>query len=187
MPNLVEDRGTVKVRNSPHTRSTLRRCAVAGAAAALALSGCAANFGSETSRVYAPASGVDHRSGGVYVLDASVVANSDGNGTLSATLANQTNSSDALTGVKIESRTREAAHVTIKGGSVDLPAGDAVQLLADNAVVFDAPSLKPGYFVTLRFTFRNAGAFSLNVPVLPNTGDFQSVTMPTPSSSIVGG
>jgi hypothetical protein len=157
------------------------RSVVVTLAAAIALSGCAANFGAETGRVYDPAAGVNHRSGDIYLLDGSVIADSEGHGVLTATLTNQSDTDDALAGVEVKSQTGEIPKVTISGGSIDVPAGAAVPLLDRNAVLLETPALKPGYFVTLRFTFQKAAAFSLDVPIYPNKGDFASVTVPTAS------
>jgi hypothetical protein len=162
----------------------LRHRAVIGVVAAtFALTGCAASFGSETGQVYDQAAGVNHRSGDVYMLDAVVIVDGQGHGTLSGTLTSQAGTDDALTDVKIVSKTSQAASVTLQGGEVNVPAGGAVKLLDGNLVRFDAPSLEAGYFVTLQFSFRNAGGFTLNVPILPNSSDFSTVSVPTNASS----
>ncbi len=154
----------------------------AAVAVALAVSGCGANFGAETERQYNPAPGGYHRTGPIYLLDALVVANNSGPGTPAGTLTDQGTRSDELTAVTILGKGGAAQPATLAGGPIPIAAGAAVQLLKGSGVRVASSSLKPGYSVTMKFTFKDAASFTLGVPVLPRSGYLSTVTIPTTAS-----
>jgi hypothetical protein len=155
----------------------------AAVAVALAVSGCGANFGAETERQYNPAPGGYHRTGPIYLLDALVVANNNGSGVLAGTLTNQGTRSDQLTSVTIVGKGGAAQPATLAGGPIPIATGAAVQLLNGSGVRVASASLKPGYSVTMKFTFKDAASFTLGVPVLPRSGYLSTVTIPTTGST----
>lgn len=154
----------------------------AAVAVVLALSGCGANFGAETGRQYDPGPGGYHRTGPIYLLNALVVADSKGIGVLAGTLTNQGARSDQLTSVTILGKGGAAQPATLAGGPVPIAPGAAVQLLKGSGIRVASSSVKPGYSVTMRFTFKDAASFTLGVPVLAKSGYLSTVTIPTTSS-----
>jgi hypothetical protein len=158
------------------------RARIAVVALALLLPGvaaCSTNFGAETDRVYQPARGTDSRSGDVEILNAVIVAPSKGQGTVSAMLANDATTDDTLTGVMLGDK-----QATISGGQTasQIKGGGTLNLAQSGAVTVKDPSIVPGDFVTLTFQFQNADSATLQVPVVPNTGDYAS-TGASPSAS----
>src|SRR4051812_21155557 len=77
---IAEDR--LFGRRRSHRTRPLARTALAAAAAAAALSGCAASFNAPTNEPYQPAAGISDRSTAVYAINALVVTDGSGNGTV---------------------------------------------------------------------------------------------------------
>jgi copper(I)-binding protein len=96
---------------------------------------------------------------------------------------------DRLTGVKAQGT---ATSVSITGGSVNLPAQSLVNLSGPvPKVVLNglANPLEGGGTVTLNFTFAKAGTITLQVPVEPQSFEFQTFSppaTPSPSPSAMG-
>jgi hypothetical protein len=149
------------------------------------ISGCGANFGAETSQQYNPGPGAYYRSGPINLFDGLVVADNHGFGVLVGTLANQGARADQLTSVTLLTSSGTSQPATLSQGPVTIPPGAAVQLLNGNRVRVDSSSLSRGRGITMKFTFRDAASFTLQVPVLPRSGYLSTVTIPTnaPTSS----
>ena len=167
----------------------VRRLATALIAVSLvAISGCAAQFGAQTQAVYQPAVGSDDRSGDVFVLNAIVLGDGQGNGTLVTTLINQTSPTDFLTGVTAK---------VLGGGGVDvgalppvsstvanapstgleLPTHTAVKLPDDGLVQLHSADLMPGGYLTLTLTFKEAAPLDVDVPVVAESSTYDGITV----------
>jgi hypothetical protein len=155
-----------------------------------ALGACGVNFGAQTDQVYTPADGVSARGGDVHVLNALIVSDTPGTGRLIAGLSNEdAGTSDALTGVR-GAEESQGVTFSLDGGSTTIPAGGMLQLAdASSANIVaqgDPELLKPGGFVRLTISFKNAQEQTVNVPVLEPDTTYQDVQLPAPSGSPSG-
>jgi hypothetical protein len=174
----------------------LVRALVAALFVAPVLTACSStNFGAQTDKVYTPADGVTNRDGMVDVLNALIVSDNPGTGRLIAGLSNNdTQTADELTGVAGAGNS-QALTVTIEGGDTKIPPGGFLQL-ADPGSAFvqvqgDPTQLYAGAFARVTFSFKNADAVTVNVPVLAPGQNYTHVSLepsptPTPSPSPSG-
>ena len=139
--------------------------ALAGLVVVGALSGCGTGMDAQTNAIYDPGDGVNERGGGVDVLNALLVANPDGTGTLSAALLNSGTEPDQLTDVAVSV---EGEELTIDGDGlpVELPASPRDPLNIEDEAPLYVQDVEPGYFVTLALTFQNGAPVEIDVPVV---------------------
>lgn len=160
-------------------RRTARASALlASGVLAIGLSSC--GFDNPTDRVYNPPIGVNELSDDVDVLNALIVkreSTSDA-GTLVATLVNNDRrTGDRLTGIE-PGGDDEGAQVSLPG-SIDIPAGDFVNLAEGDIVEVSGETVQDGNFVTMTFRFARGEALTLDVPVLvQGEGYFEDVPVP---------
>lgn len=146
--------------------------------------GCSTNFDAQTNRIYQPAAGSNNRDGDVYVLDALVVTDGTGLGTISAGMVDEVAQDDALIAVMADSPAGNRVRGMILSRRVDLPSLKLVQLSDAGDVILSAGKpLNVGGTIKVTFTFQNAGPVTLDLPIVMNTGDFASVPVPTPSAT----
>ena len=161
---------------------TVRRSIAVAAVliAAPAVSSCGVNFGEQTDQVYNPSVGVDDRSGQVDVLNALIVSGSNGSGTVVATLVNNDQQNgDTLKGV---AGAGKDAGMTVKlGGDTKIPAGGLLNLATQSNVTARDKRIVPGYFVEITFSFDRGEAITLEVPVVPHSGAYADVKVPSGS------
>lgn len=149
------------------------------ALAAPTLSSC--GFDVPTVQQYNPTVGVYSKESAVDVLHALVVSDTDGRGTLVATLVNNDlTEPDRLVGVAGTGE-GEAVQVSI-GGDTTVPAEGLVKLSADESglVTLTGDVVEPGNFITLTFTFEGAEAVELAVPVEDYSDDGPYASVPLP-------
>jgi copper(I)-binding protein len=151
--------------------------ALATAAMALGLSSC--SYDNPTDMVYNPAIGVHDQSSTVDVLNALVVKGSDSAtaGVLVTTLVNNDEQNDdRLTGLEVGA---EDQGVSVQlGSSIDVPSGDHVVLEEEGVEVSGEP-VQDGAFITLTYTFANAEAVTVDVPVvIQGEGYYEDVETP---------
>ncbi len=152
------------------------------------LTGCAAGFNAETNNIDSPGEGISGSVGDVKIRGALLadVDEEPGSGVLVMGVVNDGTETDALTEVRVADG--EPADL---GSSVSLPSRQLVQFganeVAPGAVyggtyVLDGPPdrLVAGDFIPVSFTFRNAGSVTLDLLVLPASGDLATAT-PTAS------
>lgn len=145
------------------------------------LSSCASSFNAQTDQVYNPSAGVDDRSGSVDVLNALVVSGKEGSGTVIATLVdNDQNRDDSLRG--IAGTGKDAAVKVTPGGQTTIPAAGLLNLATAGQVFVTGSAIKPGYDVSLTFTFATGAAATLNVPVVSSTASMYSGVQLPPGS-----
>ena len=142
------------------------------------------NFDAQTDQVYTPAQGVNDRSTDIDVLNALVVAESDGSGRLIAGLASQADEDVELTGVQGEGEDAEVQFGS-DGGEAVVPAGGFRQLADEGSAVISATGegVVVGDYVRLTMSFSNGDEVALNVPVVVPGEDFADVTLPGSTSS----
>lgn len=178
----METTASTPVRD--HTRS--RRCKAGGWLLTLTLpliAGCGAGFGAQTQQVYQPADGVTVRSSMVYVVNALVVTDGDGNGTVVVALINQAAEADQLISLTAEGTAGDPVEVTPIPADFTLAPGESVQTAETSTLRLSGPELKPGGLVTLTFEFKRAAPVSVEVPVAPQSTDYADVEVGPPSST----
>lgn len=152
------------------------RTAAVLALAVPVLSSCGTNFYPPTDMTYTPAIGVNDRSESVDVLNALVVTETDGSGTLVASLVNNDiENDDRLTQV---TGSGGDSNLEVQGSPVDVPAGELVGLLEESQATVTGTKVRPGFFVELRFTFEGAEPVTVQAPVVSNTGAFEEIPVP---------
>ncbi len=166
-----------------HLRRTL---ALATTTVALSLlSACGAW---PTQEPYTPAVGTYNQDGSVDVLNGVIVATEDGSGTFIAALSNNGDtepaSLEALEGV-------DAAQLTAEEFSpIEVPPSGLVNLAQDGGVPVSG-EFELGDFVPVSLQFDNGERAELEVPVVPNCGDYGGLdgpadeelcTMPSPAA-----
>lgn len=151
--------------------------ALATAAMALGLSSC--SYDNPTDMVYNPAIGVHDQSSTVDVLNAVVVKGSDSatSGALVTTLVNNDEQNDdRLTGLEVGAEDQGVS--ADLSSSIDVPSGDHV-LLEEEGVEVSGEPVQDGAFITLTYTFANAEAVTLDVPVVvQGEGYYEDVETP---------
>ena len=153
---------------------TRRLAAVATLLVVPALSSCG-QFDPQTDQVYTPGVGVNARDGMVDVLHALVVTDGSGSGRVIAGLVNKDQSeADELTGVQSADG---SATVELREGETEVPAAGFLQLADAAYVSIEGEGIEAGSFVRLTFSFANAEDATLNVPVMPNTDEFEDVDL----------
>jgi len=145
-----------------------RRTAFAALLLAPALAAC--GFGAQTDQVYQAATGIDDRSGEVYLLNALIVSGADGSGTFSATLSNRSGATE-LTGI-------EGDGVTASMEPVPVAAGASVNLAEDGAVSILGDEVEAGGFVSLTLEFTNGQSTEVTVPVVRHEDEYADVPLP---------
>jgi hypothetical protein len=159
------------------------------AAGTPALVACGSGFDAQTNQIYQPADGVNDHSSEVAVVNAVLVADDEGNGTLVASLINEDTEEDSLVGVEAATSTGLPLTATIAEGEVPLPPSEPVQL-ADNASVSVAETaaaspaegeettlsgVEPGAFVSITLQFERAAVVELSVPVVGQDSEHSDV------------
>jgi hypothetical protein len=140
----------------------------------LPVTACGGSFDEQTNQVYQGAEGITNRGHDVYVLDALVVTDGKGHGTLVASLIDMAKSADSLQAVTaVDSSGKQ---ITTKLASpVSLPPQQAVRLETNGAVRMTGSSLEAGYYVTITLTFKNASKLSMAIPVVTDGPEYSSV------------
>ena len=166
------------------------------AATAPLLVACGAGEDAQTNQVYQPAVGVNDRSGDVFVINALVVTDGSGSGTVVASLVNTATEDDALTEVVASATTGAPLEASDLGGGIDVAAGEAVQL-ADEGVAVSSTAVASGgdaeaeggvtagSYVTLQFVFERASVVEVGAPVVSSESEHQDVyeDVPLPSET----
>lgn len=151
--------------------------ALATAAMALGLSSC--SYDNPTDMVYNPAIGVNEQSSTVDVLNALVVKGSDTStgGVLVTTLVNNDEQNDdRLTGLEV-GPADQGVQATLPG-SIEIAGGELVRL-EEEGVEVSGEGVEDGAFITLTYTFANAEAVTVDVPVVTQgEGYYEDVETP---------
>lgn len=172
-----------------------RRTTIAVLAACVPLlAGCGAGFDAQTNQVYQPAVGVNDRSSEVFVINALLVSDGSGTGTVVASLINQTTEPDRLLAVVASSTTGAPLEATDLGAGVELPPQEPVQLSGEGISVTatteagdtgsgEAGGVTVGSFVTLQFQFELASLVEVEAPVVSNEDPvYADITVSPPAS-----
>jgi hypothetical protein len=145
------------------------------AAVCLTVTGCSGvGFNEQTNAFYQGAAGITNRGGEVYVLNALVVTDGKGNGTMVGTLLNVTSTADSLQGVKATDSNGKAL-TTKLASPVPLAPDQAVKLQTNASVRLAGKGLVAGYYIDVTFTFATAAPLSMSIPVLAQGTEYSSV------------
>lgn len=161
-----------------HDRASTLRRRVGACLVTLTLplfTGCGAGFEAQSQQVYQPADGVTVRSSMVYVVNAVVVTDGEGNGTVVVALINQSDEPDELVSLAAEDTKGAAVEVSPIPPDFALPSGQSVQTAETGTLRLSSPKLKPGGLVTLTFEFKEAASVEVEVPVVPQSADYADV------------
>jgi hypothetical protein len=158
----------------------MRGLVVAGCAVA-ALSGCSdTSFDAQTNAVYDPGAGSNARGGGVDVLNALIVDNGDGTGTMSGTLLLNPGEFDddvevaTVTMDQLEVTTLDGDPVdsTVVDGGVTLEPNQPVQLGEEPLAWVTSDDVVAGDMVTLSLAFDAlAEPVEMDIPVVSREGE----------------
>jgi hypothetical protein len=154
--------------------------AVAAVGVVAALSGCSdTSFDAQTNDVYDPGAGSNARGGGVDVLNALVVDNGDGTGTLSATLILNPGEFDndvelstvTMDQLEVTTLDDEPIEATLADGSVPLEPNEPVQLGTEPLAWVSGENFVAGDMVTLSVAFdAQAQPVEMDIPVVSREG-----------------
>jgi hypothetical protein len=150
-------------------RSTAKASVVVTAAVlALGLSSC--GFGAPTDQLYNPPVGVNEISGNIDVLNAVIVSDGGGTGTLVATLVNNDpRQADSLTNISGAG----ADQVEVEPpSSTDIDAAGLLSLSDIGGATVSGDAVKPGYMVSLTFSFAHSESVEVDVPVYRPDGPY---------------
>lgn len=170
-------------------RSRLRILAIVVAVATTGLSGCSFLYQAETQRPVITADGVWTNTGDLAIRGVLVVSDEPGRGALIGMVVNNGSTADRLVGVDVG-----VAEVT-PAPDIAIPAGGSAQLgqrgpgfddSATSMLELADASVRPGGTTTVRLTFDNAPAVTLQVLVVDREGDFADVPVPTATPTPVG-
>lgn len=149
---------------------------------ALTLTGC--GFGAQTLQPYTPAEGVNTSVGQVQVRNVLVIADSTGQGLVSASLV--TYADDTLTAVagtphKVDGSAGSPLVVTATGLPLTMPTNTLFVLTdAPLRIAVSSPDLKPGLLAEVTLTFAKAGQVKVVTPVLSSDEpEFAGITVGT--------
>jgi hypothetical protein len=142
--------------------------------ACFALTGCSGGFDAQTQQLYQAATGISNRDSDVYVLNALVVTDGKGNGTVAGTLLDQAKQADTLQNVTAVDSSGKTISTKL-ASPLQLPPDQSVKLETNGAVRLTGSSVQAGYFVTVTFTFANAAPLTMAIPVVADSADYSSV------------
>jgi hypothetical protein len=154
---------------------------------------CGAGFDAQTNQVYQPAVGVNDRSGDIFVINALVVTDGSGAGTVVAALINETDETDTLVSVVASSTSGAPLESSDLGGGIELPPDQSVQLADEGISVSGTAAagepgsqeeggVTAGSFVVLQFQFEQAAVVTVEAPVVIDGTEHQDVYEDIPVS-----
>jgi hypothetical protein len=164
----------ITLGSTPSSRR-LRGLLAAGAAMT-ALTGCSTSFDAQTNAVYDPGAGTNARGGGVDVLNALIVDNADGTGTLSTTLVYNPGEFDddielpptiTLDEMTVTTLGAEPIDSTLVAGGIELVPNESVIVGEEPDATVSGDNFAAGDFVVLNLGFDAAAEpVQLQVPVV---------------------
>ncbi|MBC7631088.1 hypothetical protein [Aeromicrobium sp.] len=165
--------------------SRRRRLSAATTAVAtvLALGACSRGFDAQTNQIYQPGVGANHR-GEIDVLNTLFVSNANTTATLSASIVNNTGSSQTLSSVTVSTLNDEPLKVRAAKSPLQLPqdrqataggASDAGGFVVTGGAI-------AGQYVKVTLMFSDAGPVTIKAPVVARTPEYDSVSGGEPAS-----
>jgi hypothetical protein len=155
-----------------------------------AVAGCEAGADAPTLEFHSASSGAHADFNGISISDAFVLGApsgsavpAGGSASLFVGLYNTGTSDDTLESVTAQGH---AASVTIKGGSVTIPASASANLTGPEPVVVLKNLSQPisgGQDIPVTFDFAHAGAVTLELPIEAQSEYFSTYSPPAPTSS----
>jgi hypothetical protein len=173
-------------------KSVARSTLIGGLAllAIAAVAGCEAGADAPTLEFHPASSGAHADFNGISISDAFVLGGpsgaavpAGGSASLFVGLYNTGSSDDTLQSVSAQGH---AASVTIKGGSVTIPASGAANLTGPEPSVVLKNLSQPisgGQEIPVTFDFAHAGAITLELPIESQSDYYSTFSPPAPTSS----
>ncbi len=156
---------------SPRLRSA---AATLLAATALGLAGCSATgVDAQTNQQYQPGVGANLRTGQVQLYNTLAVDNGDGTATLSAVIANTSDQTQKLDSVT--ATTADGTTVESQNAPAIIGPGDSFDTGPAATVVLTGGAVGAGDYVSLTFTFDQAGDVNIDAPVVTRTEMYDDV------------
>jgi hypothetical protein len=162
--------------------------AVAAIALAASLAACGANVSAQTAVGYHPTDGISADSGSLAIRSAVVVSSVAESGSLTMVLVNNGSEANSLTAVDVA----DGGRATISSGSITIPANSVVKVGLTSAVEIATGDAKSGPTVAVfgsditagggtnvTLTFGTSPSVVVPVLVVPNTGDFKDIVLPS--------
>jgi copper(I)-binding protein len=143
-----------------------------------ALAGCEAGLNAPTLEFHPASNGVSVVHDGITIDNAFVLATGQTGSRAGLFVALQSENGDRLESVKAPG---VAGAVKLSGGTVDLPAQRLVDLSGPSPQIVLSSltnTLSGGQTIQLTFTFAEAGAITLGVPVEPRNYDYSTYSAP---------
>ena len=157
----------------------MRRAMVTAAlTGVMALAGCSTGFDAEVLHVYDAGVGVNDRSSDVYVLNALVVDNGDGSGTLSVSLLDKSGEGDQLVAVEAATVEGEPIQVALNADPLELCPEQLAVVGANAEVTLTGDNFAAGDMIQMAFTFRDAEPVRMQVPVMSRHTDVEGAVNP---------
>jgi hypothetical protein len=163
-------------------RSRLRLVFALLAVVTTGLSGCSFLYQAQTQRPVITADGVWTNTGDLAIRGVLIVSDQPDQGALLGLVVNNGPTADRLVGLDVgESEVNPAP-------DIEIPAGGRVQLgqrgpnfddSTTQVLALTDSSIRPGGTTTVKLTFDNAPAVTLQVLVVDRQGDFADVPVPT--------
>lgn len=155
------------------TGTRLRRAAFAAALLAPVLTAC--GFGAQTDQIYQAAQGTDDRTTSVKILNATIVAGTNGAGTFAGSFVNESGADETIVNVTADGVTAGSGQqgpITIPARSL-LNAGKPVTVGGKERplLVLTGTPIEIGHFVRLTFEFSGAGKVVINVQVVGSVSE----------------
>ena len=145
---------------------------------AMVLTGCSTGFDAEVLQVYDAGIGVNDRSSDVYVLNALVVDNGDGSGTLSVSLLDKSGEGDQLVAVEAATVEGEPIDVALNAEPLELCAEQLAVVGTNAEVTLTGDNFTAGDMIEMAFTFRDAEPVRMQVPVVSRIADVEGAVNP---------
>lgn len=164
--------------------SSVRRrlAATIAASTLLALSAC--GFEAQTNQQYQAAVGANTH-GDVDVLNAVVVANDDGSGTISTGFVNNTDAEQSLSSVS--ATTMSGEELPVRGLRLLLPLPKdqlaSLGLSSDSGGFRITEGVEAGYYVKLTFSFTDSAPVTIEAPVVTRTAEYDKVPGGAPATA----
>ena len=144
-------------------------------AAVLLVSACGTGFNAQTNKVYQAGAGATDRGGEVEVLNGLFVDNAEGTATFSGGLLNKQDVDDTVTSVTGK-KDGEQVEIVLDA-PIELASGRLFKAGEEPQIVARGDNIKPGYYVTLTFSFSSSAPVEIEVPVVRRSATYDDVAL----------
>lgn len=166
--------------------------AVVAVLVATLLAGCGTFVTASTGRAGDPANGTSTNSGLLDVRNVVAVSGQNGVATLTATIINNGTAADSLTAVSSPSGAAALKPTAISlparaVTSIGAPAATGSSTATSPAITLTGKSIHAGGTVRVTLQFADSPQVTLTALVMPNSGEFTAVPVPTATPAVAAG